>query len=67
MSEVIEQLWSNYDKDGSGSLSKEEAAKLLNDAFGESNKDKVDKFMSEADADKSGAISKEELVSWWNS
>ena len=32
-------MWSTYDKDGSGQITKDEAAKLLSEAFGENEND----------------------------
>ena len=72
ISKCVEDIWSEYDKDGNGHLDKEEAKsfvrKTLVEAAGVTDGDftdaDFDACFSEFDKDKSGTIEKEEMAAF---
>ena len=64
--EVVEAIWSQYDKDKSGFLDRQEATRLLEDVFKQLNvpftSTKADHVFKLIDANNDGKITKNELV-----
>lgn len=63
---MLQDLWSAFDTDRSGTLEQDEVAKVITAAFGRKVKDEeLKKAFTEMDADGSGEIDFDEFVGWW--
>lgn len=64
---VVNNVWGKYDKDGSGSLDKEEAMRFVQDSLGQMTGDHkftpadYEQFFKDLDKDGSGDVDKEEM------
>ena len=65
--EIIDKIWEKYDKDRSGKLSKDEAAKFLGVTLKEingepANQEEIERHFDLMDDNSSGDIDKEECI-----
>jgi len=61
---AVKKVFRDWDKDGNGSISKEELKEVMREILGDMSDADLERLMDEADKDRNGTIDLEEFVEW---